>query len=110
MAELSGRVRTVWRRTLSLSWPLAVQQTFNTLMRTVDIIVTGLFSPAAVAAVGLADLYAQLPLRLGLGLGTGAIALSSQDTGRGRNRPATGRSLRRSSSDFWWVCRSCSSD
>ncbi|PGF15700.1 MATE family efflux transporter [Natrinema sp. CBA1119] len=83
MAELSGRVRTVWRRTLSLSWPLAVQQTFNTLMRTVDIIVTGLFSPAAVAAVGLADLYAQLPLRLGLGLGTGAIALSSQDTGRG---------------------------
>ncbi|QCS43977.1 MATE family efflux transporter [Natrinema versiforme] len=77
------RVRRVWRRTFSLSWPIAVQQTLNTLMRTVDIIVTGLFSPTAVAAVGLADLYAQLPLRIGLGLGTGAITLSSQDTGRG---------------------------
>jgi putative MATE family efflux protein len=83
MAEFGGRVRSVWRRTLSLSWPIAVQQTFNTLMRTVDLIVTGLFSPAAVAAVGLADLYAQVPLRIGLGLGAGAIALSSQDTGRG---------------------------
>ncbi len=60
-------------------------------MRTVDIIVTDLFSPAAVAAVGLADLYAQLQLRLGLGLGTGAITLSSQHTRRGRSRPATGR-------------------
>ncbi len=74
---------SVWRRTIALSWPIAVQQTFNTLMRTVDVIVTGLFSPSAVAAVGLADLYAQLPLRAGLGLGSGAIALSSQDTGRG---------------------------
>jgi putative MATE family efflux protein len=85
MADVALRERTlaVWRRTLSLSWPIAVQQTFNTLMRTVDVVVTGLFSPAAVAAIGLADLYAQLPLRVGLGLGTGAIALSSQDTGRG---------------------------
>jgi putative MATE family efflux protein len=74
---------SIWGRTLRLSWPLAVEQTFNTLMRTVDVVVTGLFSPAAVAAVGLADLYAQIPLRVGLGLGTGAIALSSQDTGRG---------------------------
>jgi putative MATE family efflux protein len=68
---------------IGLGWPIAVQQTLNTLMRTVDIVVTGLFSPAAVAAIGLADLYAQLPLRVGLGLGAGAIALSSQDTGRG---------------------------
>ncbi|MDS0478655.1 MATE family efflux transporter [Natrinema sp. 1APR25-10V2] len=83
MADSGVRVRDVWRRTVALSWPIAVQQTLNTLMRTVDILVTGLFSPAAVAAVGLADLYAQLPLRIGLGLGTGAIALSSQDTGRG---------------------------
>ncbi|MBZ6495226.1 MATE family efflux transporter [Natrinema longum] len=93
MAEFGGRVRSVWLRTVSLSWPIAIQQTFNTLMRTVDVIVTGLFSPAAVAAVGLADLYAQIPLRVGLGLGTGAIALSSQDTGRGakatRNRAIT---------------------
>lgn len=81
--ELFGRqVGEVWRRAASLGWPVAVQQTFTTLMRTVDIIVTGLFSPAAVAAVGLADLYAQLPLRVGLGLGAGAITLSSQDTGR----------------------------
>ncbi|HMB51608.1 MAG TPA: MATE family efflux transporter [Natronoarchaeum rubrum] len=82
MDGLRARVLSVWRRTIALSWPIAVQQTFNTLMRTVDVIVTGLFSPAAVAAVGLADLYAQLPLRAGLGLGSGAIALSSQDTGR----------------------------
>ncbi len=52
-------------------------------MRSVDIVVTGLFSPAAVAAIGLADLYAQIPFRIGRALGTGAIALSSQDTGRG---------------------------
>ena len=83
MDDLRERVFALWRRTFSLSWPIAVQQTFNTLMRTVDIVVTGLFSPAAVAAVGLADLYAQIPLRVGLALGTGAIALSSQDTGRG---------------------------
>jgi len=59
-----------------------VEQVLRTLMRTTDIAVTGLFSPAAVAAVGLADLYARLPLRIGLGLGSGVIALSSQDTGR----------------------------
>jgi len=52
-------------------------------MRTVDIIITGLISPAAVAAVGLADLYAQISMRVGKALGAGSIALSSQDTGRG---------------------------
>src|SRR6056297_679626 len=83
MGVLESKTRAVWRRAVSLGWPVSVQQTFTTLMRTVDIIVTGLFSPAAVAAVGLADLYAQLPLRVGLGLGSGAITLSSQDTGRG---------------------------
>ncbi|WP_135822785.1 MATE family efflux transporter [Halostella litorea] len=60
-----------------------VEQFLRTLMRTTDIVVTGLFSPAAIAAVGLADLYARLPLRIGLGLGSGVIALSSQDTGSG---------------------------
>ncbi|ESP87674.1 MATE efflux family protein [Candidatus Halobonum tyrrellensis G22] len=50
-------------------------------MRTTDVIVTAQFSPAAVVAIGLADLYARFPLRIGLGLGGGAIALSSQDTG-----------------------------
>jgi MATE family multidrug resistance protein len=72
----------MWRRTLSLAWPVSAEHVFRTLMRTTDVLVTGLFSPAAVAAIGLADLYARFPLRVGLGLGAGAIALSSQDTGR----------------------------
>ncbi|MEF8789249.1 MAG: MATE family efflux transporter [Haloarculaceae archaeon] len=83
MLRLPARPRSIYRRMVGLGWPIAVQQTLTTLMRTVDIVVTGLFSPAAVAAIGLADLYAQVPLRVGLGLGAGAIALSSQDTGRG---------------------------
>lgn len=83
MASLRDRTVAVWKRTIWLSWPITVQQTLNTLMRTVDIIVAGMISPIAVAAVGLADLYAQFPLRIGLSLGTGAIALSSQETGRG---------------------------
>jgi putative MATE family efflux protein len=83
MIGVSPRTRSIWRRGIALGWPITVEQTFNTLMRTVDLIVTGLFSPAAVAAVGLADLYMQFPLRIGLGLGSGAITLSSQDTGRG---------------------------
>ena len=74
---------SVWRRVLSLSWPVMVEQTTRTLMRTVDILVTALFSPVAVAAIGLADLYARFPLWVGLGMGSGAIALSSQDTGSG---------------------------
>ncbi|WP_408611724.1 MATE family efflux transporter [Halobacterium noricense] len=58
------------------------EQTLRTLMRTVDVVVTAAISPAAVVAVGIADLYARFPLRVGLGLGGGAISLSSQDTGR----------------------------
>lgn len=73
---------SIWRRTFSLGWPVTVQQSLNTLMRTVDIFVTGFFSPVAVAAIGLADLYSRIPLRIGMGLGSGAIALSSQETGR----------------------------
>nr|WP_227352997.1 MATE family efflux transporter [Haladaptatus salinisoli] len=80
---LRERVVAVWRRVVGLSWPVMAEQVLRTLMRTTDIIVVGLISPAAVAAIGLADLYARLPLRIGLGLGGGAIALSSQDTGRG---------------------------
>lgn len=80
---LLDRLLPIWRWTLSLSWPVMIQQVFRTLMRTTDIIVTGLFSPVAVAAIGLADLYAQVPMRLGQGLGGAAIALSSQDTGAG---------------------------
>jgi len=76
-----GRTKRVWRRVLALSWPISVEQTVRTAMRTTDVFVTAAFSPAAVAAIGLADLYARFPLRVGLGLGGGAIALSSQDTG-----------------------------
>lgn len=82
MARFPKRLVSIWRRAAGLGWPIAVQQTFTTLMRTVDVVVTGLLSPSAVAAVGLADLYAQFPLRIGLGLGAGAIALSSRDTCR----------------------------
>lgn len=73
---------TVWRRVVELAWPVAVQQLTRTLMRTTDVFITALFSPAAVVAIGLAELYAQLPLRIGQGLGNAAIALSSQDTAR----------------------------
>ncbi|QLG63763.1 MATE family efflux transporter [Halorarum salinum] len=76
-----GRLVGVWRRVLSLAWPVMAEQTFRTAMRTTDVVVTAQFSPAAVVAIGLADLYARFPLRIGLGLGGGAIALSSQDTG-----------------------------
>jgi putative MATE family efflux protein len=75
------RLFSVWRQVTALSWPVMVEQVSRTLMRTTDIFVTALFSPLAVAAIGLADLYARFPLRIGLGLGAGSIALSSQDTG-----------------------------
>lgn len=75
------RTKHVWKRVARLSWPISVEQTVRTAMRTTDVFVTAAFSPAAVAAIGLADLYARFPLRVGLGLGGGAIALSSQDTG-----------------------------
>lgn len=75
------RVRRLWRRFFSLCWPVATDQFFRTLMRTTDVFVTALISPVAVVAVGLGDLYAGFPLRIGLGLGGGVIAISSQDTG-----------------------------
>lgn len=77
------RLVSTWRRVLALAWPVMAEQTLRTLMRTVDVLVTATFSPAAVVAVGLADLYGRIPLRLGLGLGSAAIALASQDTGAG---------------------------
>ena len=77
------RLRRVWKRVFALAWPVMAEQTFRTAMRTTDVVVTALFSPSAVVAIGLADLYARFPLRIGLGLGGGAIALSSQDTGAG---------------------------
>lgn len=52
-------------------------------MRTTDLLVTGLISPAAIAAIGIANLYTQFPLFLGIGLGSGSMAVTSQETGRG---------------------------
>ena len=46
-------------------------------MCTVDIFVTALFSPVAVAAIGLADLYVRFPRVGQLRDGSGAIAISS---------------------------------
>nr|WP_233554016.1 MATE family efflux transporter [Halococcus sp. IIIV-5B] len=80
---MAGRLVATWRRVLALAWPVMVSQVLRTLMRTVDVLVTATFSPAAVVAVGLADLYGRIPLRIGLGFGSAAIALSSQDTGAG---------------------------
>lgn len=79
---MHSRILAVWRKTISMTWPVMTEQAFNTLMRTTDILITAAFSPAAVAAIGLADLYTRIPLRIGLGLGSGAITLSSQETGR----------------------------
>jgi putative MATE family efflux protein len=73
----------IWKRSVRLASPIAVDKTLRTFMRTTDVIVTGLFSPAAIAAIGLADLYARIPTKIGSGLGGGAIALSSQETGSG---------------------------
>ncbi|SFC62191.1 putative efflux protein, MATE family [Halobiforma haloterrestris] len=81
LALVGSRLWRAWRRVFDLSWPVMAEQVLRTLMRTTDLIVAGFFSPAAVAAVGLADIYARFPLRFGIGIGDGAIALSSQDTG-----------------------------
>nr|WP_255494081.1 MATE family efflux transporter [Halarchaeum sp. CBA1220] len=78
---MDSRLVATWRRVLALAWPVMASQTLRTLMRTVDVLVTATFSPAAVVAVGLADLYGRIPLRIGLGFGSAAIALASQDTG-----------------------------
>lgn len=71
------------KRVGGLSWPVVMEQVLRTLMRTTDIVVAAFFSPASIAAVGLADLYSRFALNVGMGLGGGAIALSSQDTGSG---------------------------
>ncbi|MXR21688.1 MATE family efflux transporter, partial [Halobacterium sp. PCN9] len=63
---MRSRLRGVWRRVFALAWPVMAEQTLRTLMRTVDVVVTAAISPAAVVAVGLADLYARFPLRIGL--------------------------------------------
>lgn len=58
-----------------------VETSLRTLMRTIDLIIAGFFSPAAIAAVGLANIYGRLPARIGRSIGDGTIAIASQDTG-----------------------------
>ena len=81
----------VWRQALILAWPMMLSHIFSTAMRTTDMILMGAFGPAAVAAVGLGDVWDRLVLQIGLGLGAGSIALISQETGvdrRDGNRSA----------------------
>jgi putative MATE family efflux protein len=58
-----------------------IEQFLRTLMRTTDVLVAGAFSPAAIAAVGLSDVFSRILTRVGLGLGDGTIAMTGQDTG-----------------------------
>lgn len=78
-----ARLFEKWREIIDLGWPITVQTAVRTGMRTTDLIVTGIFGPAAIAALGLANLYARVALFTGIGIGTGALSLSSQDTGSG---------------------------
>ncbi|GAB3036142.1 MATE family efflux transporter [Natronobiforma cellulositropha] len=82
---LGDRRRTFaeWKRFVRLGWPISVQSFVRTGMRTTDVLVAGLFGPAAIAALGLSNLYTRLALFTGIGIGTGSLALTSQDTGSG---------------------------
>src|SRR6056297_1373172 len=71
----------VWKEAYILAWPVILNHIFTTAMRTTDMILMGLFGPAAVTAVGLGDVWERIILRIALGLGTGSISLISQETG-----------------------------
>lgn len=83
--SLRERRRTVaeWKRFVRLGWPISIQAFVRTGMRTTDVVVAGFFGPAAIAALGLSNLYTRLALYTGIGIGTGSLALASQDTGSG---------------------------
>lgn len=72
-----------WRRLVELGAPVSAHAVARNVMRTTDVLIAASLSPAAVAGLGVADLYRQLPGRVGGGLGGGAVALASQDTGAG---------------------------
>lgn len=80
-STLKTRFLPTWRQGFNLAWPVIIEKILRTLMRTTDTIVAGFFSPAAIAAVGLADIFSGLLTRVGLSVGDSTIALSSQDTG-----------------------------
>jgi len=72
---------SIWKKALILAWPLVLNHVFVTAMRTTDMLLMGFISPAAVAAVGLGDVWERIVLRVGLALGTGSISLISQESG-----------------------------
>lgn len=75
-------LRDTWRSVLDLAWPVIATGSIRTTMRTIDLIVVGLFvSPTAVAAIGIGDVIARIVLQIALGLGAGTIALVSQSHG-----------------------------
>ena len=71
----------LWKEAFILAWPVILNHIFVTAMRTTDMILMGYFGPAAVAAVGLGDVWESIILRIGLGLGSGSISLISQESG-----------------------------
>jgi len=71
----------LWKEAFVLAWPVMLNHIFVTAMRTTDMLLMGYFGPAAVAAVGLGDVWESIILRIGLGLGTGSISLISQESG-----------------------------
>jgi putative MATE family efflux protein len=84
-----GLFRGTWRRVLDIAWPVIATGSIRTTMRTVDVLIIGVFvGPAAVAAVGIADVIARIVLMIALGLGAGTIALVSQAYGADRQRYA----------------------
>ncbi|MFW6288099.1 MAG: MATE family efflux transporter [bacterium] len=83
----------IWRKSILLAWPIVLSHIFTTAMRTTDMILMGMFGPAAVAAVGLGDVWERIVLRIGLGLGTGGIALISQETGADNQQSAANSNI-----------------
>lgn len=81
--------RDSWPRIVGLAWPVIATGGIRTTMRTVDLIVVGLFvGPAAVAAVGIGDVIGRIILQIALGLGAGTIAVVSQSYGADRQHYA----------------------
>lgn len=81
--------RGTWPRVFDLAWPVIATGSVRTTMRTVDLLVLGIYlGPPAIAAIGLADLLARLVEQTARGLGAGTTALVSQNYGAGDRRYA----------------------
>ena len=84
MLDINMEYYAIWKKALTLAWPIILNHVFVTAMRTTDMLLMGHFGPAAVTAVGLGDVWERIVLHVGLGLGTGSISLISQETGAAR--------------------------